>query len=257
MSGLTPAPIWSEPDTSGFHNSHMDASTTRILRGGSWKKQDMVVLIPAANQISTPVVLSWMNMMYPPNNNAFKVACLGMEVGQAYSSAIESLLTHPQLGGVRFFLTLEHDNMPPPDGLIRLLAHMEANPHLACVGGLYWTKGPGGVPQIWGDVKDPTLNFRPQPPVRGNWEQHGEKSALVECCGTGMGFNLWRTEMFRDARLRKPWFKTTSSLTEGAMTQDLYFWQDARKWGHRCAVACDVLVGHHDHAANNGEGFTW
>jgi predicted lipoprotein with Yx(FWY)xxD motif len=28
--------------------------------------------------------------------------------------------------------------------------------------------------------------------------------------------------------------------------QDLYFWNDARKYGHRCAIDCSVLVGHYD-----------
>jgi hypothetical protein len=127
--------------------------------------------------------------------------------------------------------------------VLRLLDKMEAHPELACIGGLYWTKGEGGVPQIWGDPKDPVLNFRPQPPQAGE---------LVECCGTGMGFNLWRLSMFKDERLRKPWFKTLAG-NEGVGTQDLYFWGDARKHGYRCAVDCSVLVGHHDHAM----GITW
>jgi hypothetical protein len=120
---------------------------------------------------------------------------------------------------------------------------MEAHPELSCIGGLYWTKGEGGVPQIWGDVKDPVLNFRPQVPVPGE---------LVECCGTGMGFNLWRLAMFKDPKLRRPWFKTVADGT-GIGTQDLYFWGDARKHGYRCAIDCGVLVGHHDHVAD----FTW
>jgi hypothetical protein len=59
-----------------------------------------------------------------------------------------------------------------------------------------------------------------------------------------MGFVLWRLSMFKDERLRKPWFKTTVGA-EGVGTQDLYFWGDARKHGHRCAVDCSVLVGHY------------
>lgn len=254
----TPAPQWSEPEQTaiGAHNAQMEKSIARIVRGGSWKNQSMVVIMPAAKRVDMKVVLSWLQLRYPPNNAAHKIVAMGLEVGEAYSSAIEQVLTHPLLKDLRFILTLEHDNLPQDDGVIRLLAHMEANPHLACIGGLYWTKGEAGVPQIWGDVKDPVLNFRPQPPLRWrdewNGTGHGNPNALVECCGTGMGFNLWRTEMFRDKRLRKPWFKT-----EAGFTQDLYFWSDARKYGHRCAVACDVLVGHHDSDANNGEGYTW
>jgi hypothetical protein len=64
-----------------------------------------------------------------------------------------------------------------------------------------------------------------------------------------MGFNLWRMSMFRDERLRKPWFATQAG-TQGVGTQDLYFWGDARKHGFRCAVDCGVKVGHYDAATD-------
>ena len=51
--------------------------------------------------------------------------------------------------------------------------------------------------------------------------------------------------MFKDERLRKPWFKTTAD-NSGVGTQDLYFWTDAKKNGYRCAVDCSVTVGHYD-----------
>ena len=99
------------------------------------------------------------------------------------------------------------------------------------------------LPQIWGDPKDPVLNFRPQPPdVNGG---------LVECVGTGMGFNLWRMSMFKDDRLRQPWFKTLNgSEGTGVGTQDLYAWGDFRKYGYRCAIDCGVKVGHYDMASD-------
>ena len=151
-------------DTQGHHNARLEESTARIIKGGSWKKQDVVVLIPAGGSVPFDCVLSWMHLQFPPNNQAHKVGAKGLEVGEAYSLAIEQIVAHPVLGAARFLLTLEHDNMPPPDGVLRLLAQMEAHPEFACIGGLYWTKGEGGVPQIWGDPKDRALNFRPQPP---------------------------------------------------------------------------------------------
>jgi hypothetical protein len=159
---------------------------------------------------------------------------------------VKQVIEHPELSGWEYILTVEHDNVPPADGVMRLVRQMEAHPELACIGGLYWTKGEGGVPQIWGDTADPVLNFRPQPP---------QPDALVECCGTGMGFNLWRIAMFKDDKLRRPWFKTMAADdgNSGMCTQDLHFWSDARKHGYRCAVDCSVLVGHHDH----GSGITW
>lgn len=219
----------------GKHNANLKANTARVLQGGSWKKQRVIVMLPAANTLASKVALSHWNLIFPPNQGAHRMLCLGMEVGEAYSQAIEQVLGHPDLNQWEFILTLEHDNIPPPDGLLKLIEDMEAHPEFACIGGLYWTKGEGGQPQIWGDPKDPVLNFRPQPPKTGE---------LVECCGTGMGFNLWRISMFKDPQLRKPWFKTQASA-QGVGTQDLYFWGDARKYGYRCAIDCRVTVGHY------------
>ena len=223
-------------ETAGIHNADLAKSTARIIQGASWKKQRVVMLIPAGAQIPTKVYLSHCGLIFPPNQSSHRMAAIGMEVGEAFSNSISEIVNHPELGQWEYILTIEHDNIPPSDGLVKLIKRMEEHPEYACVGGLYWTKGEGGVPQIWGDPKDPVLNFRPQPPVPGQ---------LVECCGTGMGFNLWRMKMFRDERLRKPWFKTLAGK-EGVGTQDLYFWGDARKYGYKCAIDCDVLVGHYD-----------
>lgn len=227
----------------GKHNTMLEQATSRIIEGGTWKKQRVIVLIPSAQSIPAKVYLSHTNLIFPPNQGAYRMLCLGMEVGQAYSEAIDQVLQHPELSQWEYILTIEHDNIPPPDGVLNLIKRMEEHPEFACIGGLYWTKGEDGVPQIWGDPKDPVLNFRPQPPVAGE---------LVECCGTGMGFNLWRLSMFKDTKLRKPWFKTIAG-TEGVGTQDLYAWSDFKKYGYRCAIDCSVLVGHFDQTT----GITW
>ena len=233
----------------GAHNADLEKSTLRIVEGGGWKRQRVVVIMPAADTIPTKVAYSHWSLSFPPNQAVHRHLAMGQEVGEAYSSAITEIL-NSDLKDWEYILTIEHDNLPPPDGVIKLIKQMEAHPEYSCIGGLYWCKGEGGVPHIWGDPKDPVLNFRPQPPVPGQ---------LVECCGTSMGFNLWRTSMFRDDRLRKPWFKTLDgSEGTGIGTQDLYFWADARKYGYRCAVDCSVLVGHYDHSGQFGlKNFTW
>ena len=224
-------------DFGGAHNADLEGTRARLIRGASWKKQRVVVILPAAAMIPAKVALSHWNLAFPPNNGVVRILAQGMEVGDAYSQAIEGILAHPELSQWEYILTLEHDNAPPQDGVIRLIEQLEAHPELSCVGGLYFTKGEGGVAQIWGDPKDPVVNYRPQVPVPGQ---------LVECCGTGMGFNLWRLSMFKDDRLRRPWFKTLAGK-DGCATQDLYAWGDFRKYGYRCAIDCSVLVGHYDH----------
>jgi hypothetical protein len=238
-------------DFGGEHNRDLEGSRARLLKGGSWKRQRIVVILPAADLVPSKCVLAWWNLAFPPNNGVVKLLALGMEVGDAYSTAIEGVLAHPDLSKWEFILTVEHDNSPPADGVIKLVEKMEEHPEYDCIGGLYFTKGPGGCAQIWGDPKDPVVNFRPQPP--------DPAGGLVECCGTGMGFNLWRMSLFKDERIKKPWFRTLNGKDgTGVATQDLTFWSEARKHGHRCAIDCSVRVGHYDLGGTFGpEDFMW
>lgn len=235
---------------SGHHNDDLASSSKRVMQGASWKRQRVVVILPSAELMPVKVAFSQWSLIFPPNQSVHRMLALGMEVGEAYSNSISEVLAHPELSQWEYILTIESDNTPPADGLVRLLEQMEKHPEYACIGGLYWCKGPGGCAHIWGDPSDPILNFRPQVPRVGE---------LVECVGTSMGFNLWRMSLFKDQRLRRPWFKTLNGAEGlGVGTQDLYFWGDARKYGYRCAVDCAVKVGHHDHAGTFGiPDFTW
>ena len=225
----------------GLRNDNLQVSTTTYIKGATWKKQRGICLLPAGASIPTRVALAWRGLILPPNQAWHFMAVEGCEVGDAYNRAIEGVLAHPDLSQWEYILTVESDNLPPPDGVLKLIKALDEHPEFASVGGLYWTKGEGGVPQIWGDVNDPVLNFRPQPPKPGE---------LVECCGTGMGFNLWRLSMFKE--IPKPWFETKCGA-DGVGTQDLTFWSKARGKGFRCAIDCDCLVGHMDIAT----GVVW
>lgn len=223
----------------GKHNADLTKSTATYMRGKSWKKTRVITVVPASDMIPAKVYLSHCCLIYPPNQAQYRMLAVGQEVGDAYSNCIEAILGHPELSTWEYILTMEHDNAPPADGLLKLIKQMEDHPEFACIGGLYWTKGEGGCPQLWGSPEqDPVVNYRPQAPIPGK---------LMEVYGTGMGFNLWRISMFKDEKIKKPWFKTKASVEEGVGTQDLAFWGEARKYGYRCAVDCDVLVGHYDH----------
>ena len=99
--------------------------------------------------------------MTPMNQKFTRIIVKGWRSGDAYNHAIELILDHPELSKWKYLLTLEEDNLPPPDGLLKLYESIE---DYAVVGGLYWTKGEAGQPMIYGD---PTgiLNFMPQLPL--------------------------------------------------------------------------------------------
>jgi hypothetical protein len=222
----------------GAHNADLHQTNARLTKEKAWKDLSCVLIVPAIKDIPPRIVANWWNLMQPPNQKVAKLFAQGMEVGEAYSSTIEAILANPELSKFRFVVTLEHDNAPPPDGLVRILACADSHPEFAAIGGLYFTKGHGGVAQIWGDPNEHPVNYRPQMP--------DPQGGLKECCGTGMGFTCFRMELFKDPKLRRPWFKTTASQQEGASTQDLFFASDARKHGYRFAVDCSIRVGHWD-----------
>ena len=205
-------------------------ATERLRRSGTWKRQRVIVVMPTAQTIPTRVALALWDLTFPPNNDVAKIIALSSEVGHAYSEVVKCALQHPKLSQWEYILFVEHDNLPPRDGLLKLIADMEEHPELSAIGGLYFTKGPEGYAQIWGVPGE--SHWRPQLPSDG----------IVECRGIGMGFSLFRISMFADKRLRYPWFATLPE--EG--THDLYFWSDASRHGYRCAVDCRVRVGHLD-----------
>ena len=170
--------------------------------------------------IPARVVENWMGLMTPMNNAFIRMFVAGDEVGEAYNAAVETILAHPQLKKFKYLLTLEEDNMPPPDGLLKLYESID---EYAAVGGLYWTKGEGGQPMIYGDPKG-VLAFQPQQ-VR--------METVQECNGLGRASpcSTWMCSGTR--RFEKPWFKTVQEWDPqtGAQagTQDLYFFANARR----------------------------
>lgn len=211
-------------------------------------------------------VIAWKNYLIKPMNVPFiELPIIGLEVGDAYNIAIEQILTSPGLKNFRYMLTLEYDNIIPPPSpqlptgaLMPLYDDMEKG--FDVVGGLYWTKGDYSLPLIYGNPKEkreaPAGMFK----VRNDWKP-GE---LVECNGMGMGFTLFKMDLFRDERLGsikrdkngqfiKPFFKTANEFDVNheqpglkMYTQDLWFFEKFRKAGYRCAVNTKVKLGHKD-----------
>lgn len=228
----------------GHHNADLEKAAQRIRRGKAYRDVSTICVIPTRGMVPARVVESWWGLISPMNQPFVRLMVRGMEVADAYNSAIEMILNHDQLSKWKYVLTLEEDNMPPPDGLLKLIEAMNEERHYAAIGGLYWTKGEGGMPMIYGDPSG-IVTFNPQVPV---------PDAVQECNGLGMGFTLFNLDVFRDEKIPRPWFKTVAEWTpEGGGklgTQDLYFFGNARKAGYRVASDNRVRVGHYDHAAD-------
>lgn len=233
------------PDLAGHHNKDLLASAARLTKSGTYRDLSTIIICPTRGMIPAMVVQSWMGLMRPMNQKVIgPIFIQGMEVGEAYCAGIDMILSNAELASYKYILTIEEDNMPPPDGLMKLYESIEGKVDgvkYDCVGGLYWTKGEGGQPMCYGDPKVFPKNFIPQIP---------QPDTVTEANGLGMGFNLWRMSMFKDGKLEKPYFKTLQEFTAGvgskAYTQDLYAFERMAMHGYRFGCDSRVKVGHLD-----------
>lgn len=242
----------------GFHNSQLESSRERLIKGGTYKECSTVCIMPTPNdgELFWKITDAQNGLMKPMNQKYAPMRVFGDEVGEAFTRGIQQVLDNPVLSKWKFILTWEWDNIPPPDGLLLLIDAM-TNSKYAAVGGLYWTKGEGGQPMIYGDPKSPEVNYYPQVPI---------PNTVQECRGIAMGFTLWDMNLFRDKRL---WvdgklFRTLQDYdarTGGvrAGTQDLEFCGRAAALGYRFAVDNRCLVGHVqlEDTPTHAKGFVW
>ena len=225
------------PQESGVHNRDLKKSVGRLDKGKTYKDLSTVIIVPTRGGRSlTPRWVQCMQGLMKPMNQMIMgpIYVAGMEVGDAYNWAVDWIQTN--VPSAKFMLTWEDDVMPPPDGLLKLY---EATDDYDCVQALYWTKGEEGQPMIYGDIDDPKINFRPQPPI---------PDTVQRCYGLGMGFNLFRMDQFKKSP--KPWFVTSQkwdpATGASCMTQDLYYFERAGKLGLRFACDNRVKCSHYD-----------
>jgi hypothetical protein len=222
----------------GYHHKKPANTRKRIKQGQGYRDLSTVLVCPSPEgKLPVRVVQGLLDMMPTMNQALVRMFIEGMEVAAAYNAAVETILTHPGLQNFKYLLTFEHDNIPPPNGLQLLYENIDK---YAIVAGLYYTKGEGGQPMIYGDPNG-IMGFQPQVP---------KVNQIQECNGTGMGFTLFDLNLFRDERIPRPWFQTLNEWTpEGGArvgTQDLYFMANVRRAGYKIASDNRVKVGHYD-----------
>jgi len=227
----------------GGHPDHY--KPPRVKREGLYRDLSTVMCVPTLKGLGAwRVIDSWLSMLTPPNQKFLRLIGGGMEVGQAYDQLIYRVLADPFLATWKYVLMVEEDNLMAPHDFITLVTAADKG-NFDVLGGLYWTKGIDGCTQIWGDPKDPEENYRPLDPIDGK---------IVRCNGTGMGFTLFKLDLFR--RMEPPWFETQDGLKgHGVWTQDLYFFSKARaaKMKLKIGVHCGIKIGHLDYTT----GLVW
>jgi len=225
------------PENSGMHNATDYVS--RLKKEKTYRDLSTIMVCPTRGTIPARVVQSWQSIIRPMNQKVIGPLFMeNMEVGEAYNEVLKMILQNDSLKQFKFLLTIEEDNAPPADGLLKLYESID---DYDAVGGLYWTKGEGGQPMCYGDPSVMPRNFIPQIP---------QPDSITPCNGLGMGFTLYRMEMFKDTRFEfGNWFKTKQEVTPNgavAYTQDLWFFQKAGELGYKFACDARVKVGHYD-----------
>jgi hypothetical protein len=221
--------------TQGRHNQNFDSAVSRIIQSNTYRDLSTVWVTPSPDcKLDLQVVFdSWLPLAMPMNQKIQRVGIGRGEVGKAYNAAVEMILRDSVKW--KYMLTVEHDNLPPRDGLLKLYESIDK---YDAVGGLYWMKGENGTPMIYGDPANGPDDFRPQPPRR---------DTLQPCNMPGMGFCLFNIDVFR--KVPAPWFHTADvedANTNSEFTQDGYFFRKAVTAGCKFAVDTRVKVGHID-----------
>lgn len=217
------------------------------LPGSTYKDLSTIIVVPMRDpMVHHRIAQSWMNLIGPMNQKRGFIFATGDEVGVAYTQTIQNILADKELSTWKYVMTLEADNLQPPDAQIRLLETIEVGKYDA-VSGIYFTKGPVNMPMAYGDpevyARTGVLDFKP----RDIREALG-KGQIMEVNGIAMGCSIYRMDLFR--QIPPPWFVTVADIVEGkgvqGFTQDLWFCKRAKEMGKRFAVDLRVRVGHMD-----------
>jgi hypothetical protein len=219
-----------------------------LIPGSTYQDNSTIVIIPTRGMLHQKFANAFLHMLTPMNQKRAVFFCSGDEVGKAYDKMIKAILDDPELSKWKYILTIEDDNLIPPDAHVRLLESIEWGKFDA-VSGIYFTKGDINMPMAYGDPEEyartGVLDFKPRDVRDGLVNGH-----IMPVNGIAMGCALWRMDLFR--QVPDPWFVTVADVipekgnAAQCFTQDLWFANNARPLGKRFAVDMRVRVGHMD-----------
>lgn len=203
------------------------------------KDRRIFIICPTRGKIDDRVITCWDGITWPLNAERKRKFARGYEVGYAYDDLVQDVLDSP-FGDFPYILTMEDDNLPPPDGVMKLLETAEAHPEFSAIAGLYRTKNPQRIPLVLGSVEDYRRTGRKDfSPIDVTVLPRDQR--LVEVMAVPMGFTLWRMQLFRD--VPAPWCRTVDEridLGDGREVSVAEFdrlWADGkidRSRGYQC-----------------------
>jgi hypothetical protein len=215
----------------GRHNQDLDSSISRLKKLNSYKELSTICIVPTNGLIPAKIAENWLNQTSQMNQKFVRLMMIGMEKYYAFNNCIENILQTPKLNEFKYILTLEEDTIIPPDGLHKLFESMD---NYDVVGGLAFTKGIEGKPMVYGNP-------------RGFFETMTKTSVfpetIQECRGIGTSYTMFKLDIFKNEKLKKPWFRSSPKLKLGETKNeeiDTDFYNELSKLGYK--VACDTRV---------------
>jgi hypothetical protein len=207
----------------------------------------LLIGVPTSGQPTQPFLDALPLLALPPDTDADRV----IWSGNAVAAQREMIARHAVATGCDVLVMIDDDIVPPPDGLVRLLAALEDDARAAVVGALYYSRDsarPMAVAQ-WNST-DTTEGAIPA--------FRSDRTAVVD--GVGFGCVALRISALR--ALRTPYFGSHLFVDERSRTvrqcdEDYLYCERVRNEGWRVLLHPGVRASHYDRTAKASAPVRW
>ncbi len=203
--------------------------------------------------VSTAWALAFARLRHPPSTiYSFH---RGSPIDVSRNSIVDKFLET----GAKWLLFMDTDNLPPEDGLERLMSH-----NLPIVSGLYYRRhvdrpGTAPHPAMWKLVPEGAEMTCPACGAKhtvkpGKYQPilNPPPNMLVEADAIGMGFCLIHRRVFE--KVPRPWFRWSLGWVEPGVSEDFAACELFRDHGFKILVDTGCRVGHVTDLIVDGEG---
>ena len=191
----------------------------------------VVAIASGRGEVPLDFMTSVLEMVFRTKEEMPNVAIAFLTCQQTYIHTSRQNLAESFLGtNADMMLSIDDDNIPEPDALIKLLKH-----NLPIVSGLYFKRKPPYEPLVIVDREGGVgSEFRPE------LFRKDKKFKLFKAHSAGFGFVLIKREVYEKVKgLGVPMFSM-----RGGVGEDIWFYTQARAVGFDTIVDPSVEVGH-------------